>query len=214
MLSHLHFTVRMSDMQSSGMRKKRYDINSFYTSILIFMPIMKGAYNMKNTICRLTSLLMICALVISSFALNINAAGVQHSAYHFDPRTTPISGYTGYSECNFAGNYYSDGNSNNNAIIHAEAKGGPKDDFFTCVYLRILNSGGGLRYNDSQLQNSRIVPEHLQIPSNQISNNTTGFGEFGCYPLDNNNEPDYSSNDSWHYIYYGYWRNAYYGWDA
>ena len=44
MLSHLHFTVRMSDMQSSGMRKKRYDINSFYTSILIFMPIMKAIF--------------------------------------------------------------------------------------------------------------------------------------------------------------------------
>lgn len=156
---------------------------------------------------RLISVALVLSMMIGAFSIQAFAAAVNGKYYNTNPQYTSISNTYGYIVGNYTGNYYYNGSVSNNAIIHAEARGGAISAFYTSLYIWIwdgVNVDERISHNTDE--GNRLLSDTINVASNNIIGGANGYVEGVSYSITN-------SSDRWEYNYLYYWCGAQNGWN-
>ncbi len=171
----------------------------------------------------LRSIGIIC-LTLALLCVVCSATGVQNRFYNLDSQSTAVTSTYGYSEGNFSGNYYGDGHTNNNAIVYGSCRGGPRNSFYTYMFLEMRYVGAP---NFIKHWGANSVIDGDNELENSISKNLNDWNDpdfFGQYIDPSSTDvrligtvSEYTygisnTNDRWDAYYYCYWVGQQAGW--
>jgi len=151
----------------------------------------------------------IVCLTLALLCAVCSAAAVTGRFYNIEPQYTAVSNTYGYSEGNFTGNYYSEGNSDNNAIVYGSCRGGAKSNYSTFLRIKLKDGYNYVNHDitlTSESENSNMLEYSITESSNNFYGTTaTGSVQEHCHKIG-------TTQDKWDVIYVYHWIGPQAGW--
>lgn len=157
----------------------------------------------KNKLLVILSLALTLSCLLSALSMNAFAGILDNDYYVTNREVTPISGVYGYSSASFTGNFYTQGDARNNAILATEAYGGPWTQIDTELS-SFLDGAAEVMLFSSELGEGRLSATQVSY--------TIAQGDMGGSYQSGVGNSSVTGEDSWYRYYYADWDNFPSGW--